>query len=40
MKEIIAEIGIAAPPEKVWQVLADFPAFSGETLSYNLPKVN
>lgn len=27
MKEISTEIGISAPPEKVWEVLTDFPAF-------------
>ena len=27
MKEISTEIGISAPPGKVWEVLTDFPAF-------------
>ena len=27
MKEISAEIGISAPPDKVWEVLTDFPTF-------------
>jgi hypothetical protein len=27
MREIITEIEIAAPPERVWAILTDFPAF-------------